>query len=114
MLDAINRAQRSIAMASYIFDEDGIGAEFVDALGAAVKRGVQVCVLIDDVDARFSTSSAVKPLRKNGVNVAGFNPPPVPARLHALNLRNPRKILVLPGTPGFTGGGQPTLPVVQS
>jgi cardiolipin synthase len=104
MLDAINRAQRSIAMASYIFDEDGIGAQFVNALGAAVKRGVQVCVLIDDVDARFSTSSAVKPLRKSGVNVAVFNPPLVPARLHALNLRNHRKILVLDGTLGFTGG----------
>ena len=61
-------------------------------------------MLIDDVDARFSTSSAVKPLRKRGVNVAVFNPPLVPARLHALNLRNHRKILVVDGALGFTGG----------
>lgn len=104
MLDAINRAQRSIAMASYIFDAEGIGREFVHALAAAAQRGVEVRVLIDDVDARFSTSNAVKPLRKNGVNVAVFNPPLVPARLHALNLRNHRKILVIDGTVGFTGG----------
>ena len=50
------------------------------------------------------TDWAVKPLRKRGVNVAVFNPPLVPARLHALNLRNHRKILVVDGALGFTGG----------
>ena len=104
MIEAINGAQRSIAMSSYIFDADGIGAEFVQALGAAAQRGVEVRVLIDDVDARFSSSSAMKPLRKGGVKVAVFNPPLVPARLHALNLRNHRKILVVDGALGFTGG----------
>ena len=104
MLQAINGAQTSVAMSSYIFDGDGVGAEFVSALAGAVQRGVEVRVLIDDVDARFSTSSAVKPLRKRGVKVAVFTPPLVPARLHALNLRNHRKILVADGTVGFTGG----------
>src|SRR2546426_3879559 len=104
MLQAINGAQTSVAMSSYIFDGDGVGAEFVSALAGAVHRGVEVRVLIDDVDARFSTSSAVKPLRKRGVNVAVFNPPLVPARLHALNLRNHRKILVVDGAIAFTGG----------
>src|SRR5947199_6457124 len=104
MLQAINGAQTSVAMSSYIFDGDGVGAEFVSALAGAVQRGVEVRVLIDDVDARFSTSSAVKPLRKRGVNVAVFNPPLVPARLHALNLRNHRKILVVDGIVAFTGG----------
>ena len=104
MLDAIKGARTSIAMASYIFDGDGIGADFVQALAAAAARGVEVRVLIDDVDARFSSSSAVKPLKKGGVNVAVFNPPLVPARLHALNLRNHRKILVVDGRIAFTGG----------
>jgi cardiolipin synthase len=104
MLEAIGRAQRSIAMSSYIFDGDGIGAQFVDALADAAKRGVEVHVLIDDVDARFSRTSAVKPLRRAGVDVAVFNPPLLPARLHAMNLRNHRKILVVDGAEGFTGG----------
>jgi cardiolipin synthase len=104
MLEAINQARVSIAMASYIFDGDGIGEEFVRALGAAAARGVEVRVLIDDVDARWSSSSAVKPLRRAGVNVAVFNPPLVPARLHALNLRNHRKILVVDGALAYTGG----------
>ncbi len=104
MLDAIGGARRSVAMASYIFDGNGIGERFVAALAAAVKRGVEVRVLIDDVDARFSRTSAVKPLKRAGVTVAVFNPPLVPARLHALNLRNHRKILVVDGALGFTGG----------
>ena len=103
MLEAINQARSSIALASYIFDREGIGKEFVAALSAAVKRGVEVRVLIDDVDARFG-ASAVKPLKNEGVNVAVFNPPLVPARLHALNLRNHRKILVVDGALAFTGG----------
>jgi cardiolipin synthase len=104
MLEAINGARTSIALAVYIFDGVGIGAEFVAALGAAVKRGVEVRVLIDDVDARFNRDSAVKPLRAHGVNVAVFNQPFLPARLHAINLRNHRKILVVDGAIGFTGG----------
>jgi cardiolipin synthase len=104
MLEAIGRARRSIALSSYIFDGDGIGEQFVQALGAAAKRGVEVHVLIDDVDARFSSSSATKPLRRAGVDVAVFNPPLVPARLHAMNLRNHRKILVVDGAEAFTGG----------
>jgi cardiolipin synthase len=104
MLEAIRGAKASIAMASYIFDGNGIGADFVEALGQAAKRGVDVHVLIDDVDARWSSSTAVKPLRAHGVNVAIFNPPLVPARLHAANLRNHRKILVVDGSLAFTGG----------
>jgi len=104
MIEAISKASQSIAFASYFFDGDGIGEEFVRALGAAAQRGVAVRVLIDDVDARFSMTSAVKPLRAAGVTVAVFNPPLVPARLHAINLRNHRKILVVDGSVGFTGG----------
>ena len=104
MLEALAAARRSVVMSSYIFDGDGIGERFVAALAAAVKRGVAVRVLIDDVDARFSSTSAVKPLRRAGVPVAVFNPPLVPARLHAVNLRNHRKILVVDGALGFTGG----------
>jgi cardiolipin synthase len=104
MLEAIGRAQRSIAMSSYIFDGNGIGADFVAALGAAVRRGVEVHVLIDDVDARWSRTTAVKPLRNAGVDVAIFNPPLVPARLHAVNLRSHRKILVVDGVEAYTGG----------
>lgn len=104
MLEAIERAESSVALASYIFDGTGIGASFIEALDRAQRRGVAVRVLIDDVYVRFSRSSAFKPLRKAGVPVAIFNPPLVPARLHAAHLRNHRKLLIVDGRTGFTGG----------
>jgi cardiolipin synthase A/B len=104
MLEAIGSAQSSIMLASYIFHGDGIGAQFVDALARAMQRGVAVRVLVDDVDVRFTWSSAYKPLRKAGIPLGVFNPPLVPARLNAVHLRNHRKILVVDGRLGFTGG----------
>jgi cardiolipin synthase len=104
MLAAIEAARSSVCLASYIFHSGGIGARFVDALVAAVRRGVEVRVLIDDVNARFSFSCAAPRLRRAGVPVGVFNPTLVPARLHAANLRNHRKILVADGALGFTGG----------
>jgi cardiolipin synthase A/B len=104
MLEAIESARSSVLLASYIFNGKGIGERFVDALVRAMRRKVAVRVLIDDVDCRFSRSSAAKPLRRAGVPVGVFNPPLVPARLYAANLRNHRKILVIDGAVGFTGG----------
>jgi len=104
MLEAIGSARSSIMLASYIFHGDGIGAQFVDALARAMGRGVAVRVLVDDVDVRFTRSSAYKPLRRAAVPLGVFNPPFVPARLNAVHLRNHRKILVVDGALGFTGG----------
>jgi cardiolipin synthase len=104
MLEAIESARGSVMLASYIFHGDGIGARFVEALAAAQRRGVEVRVLIDDVNARFSPRNAAKPLRRAGVPVGVFNPRVIPARLYAANLRNHRKILVVDGRLGFTGG----------
>jgi len=104
MLAAIEQAKRSIALSSYIFHGDGIGEQFVAALAAAHRRGVAVRVLIDDVSVRFAWASAATKLRRAGVPIGVFNPTLVPARLHALQLRNHRKILVADGRVAFTGG----------
>jgi cardiolipin synthase len=104
MLEALDAARTSVALGSYIFHADGIGESFVNALIRAQQRGVAVRVLIDDVSCRFSLHSPAKPLRRAGVPVGDFNPPMVPARLNAFNLRNHRKILVVDGELGFTGG----------
>ncbi len=104
MLQAIDDARESLALATYIFDRDGIGEKFVAALGRAVARGVEVRVLLDDIGARFSWRSAARALRQAGVPVGVFNRTLVPARFHATNLRNHSKILVADGRTGFTGG----------
>lgn len=104
MLAAIEGAERSVGLASYIFDGEGIGREFVAALGRARARGVAVRVLIDDFDVRFTRGGAAPALRAAGVTVGVFNPPLIPARWSAIHLRNHRKILVVDGCTGFTGG----------
>lgn len=104
MLQAIKQAQRSITLSTYIFDNDPIGREFAEALGDAVTRGVHVRVLIDDAGARYSWPSIVQMLRHKNIPVARFLPTFAPWRLMTMNLRNHRKILVVDGKVGFTGG----------
>lgn len=104
MLEAIRSAERSLTLATYIFDNDEAGKRFLEALGGAVRRGVQVRVLVDDTGARYSFPSIVRPLRKLGIPVARFLPTFRTRRLMTINLRNHRKILVADGSIGFTGG----------
>ena len=103
MLEAIRGAASSVELETYIFDADRAGALFADALAEATERGVEVRVLIDAVGARYSRPRMTYVLRRRGVRVADF----LPTRLFRhpyLNLRNHRKILVVDGREGFTGG----------
>jgi len=61
-------------------------------------------VLIDDVGARYTFPSIKRVLRHHHIRFATFLPTLIPGRLHYSNLRSHRKILVVDGTLGFTGG----------
>jgi cardiolipin synthase A/B len=104
MLRCIAEARHSVALQSYIFDNDPTGREFVDALAAAHDRGVVVRVLIDDAGARYSRPSIDRQLRRRGVRTARFLRVWAPLSLAYANLRNHRKVMVVDGSIGFTGG----------
>ena len=104
MLEAIDGAQKSISLCSYIFDNDASGKQFAAALGRARQRGVTVRVLIDAAGARYSWPSILPLLRRNGVVVARFLPSLAPWRVATINLRNHRKTLIVDGRVAFTGG----------
>lgn len=104
MLVAIDGARHSVTLLSYIFNDDGTGRAFAEALARAQARGVQVRVLIDAVGARYSRINMVKQLRHAGVPTAAFLPPRLTRLLAQANLRNHRKIMVVDGELGFTGG----------
>ena len=104
MLRAMDQATNSITMATYIFDWDQAGKEFVKALAAAAERGVDVRVIIDDAGARYSSRSVDNMLRKSGVKCVRFLRTLDLWNMMGLNLRNHRKLLVVDGQIGFTGG----------
>ena len=104
MLNGIAGAARSIGLSSYILRNDVWGARFIDALADAHQRGVAVRVLVDGIGSGWLRSPAYHALRRRGVPAARFLHSPLPWRMPFLNLRSHKKILVVDGAVGFTGG----------
>ena len=104
MIEAIRGAKRSIALATYIFDHDAAGLAFVEALGEAHDRGVVVKVLIDGVGSRYSKPPIARTLANRGIAPTLFMSDVIGLGLPYANLRSHRKVLVVDGRVGFTGG----------
>jgi cardiolipin synthase len=105
MKAAIDAAERSVLLETYIFDRDRIGLRIADSLIAAARRGVEVRVLIDAVGARYSVPSILGHLSDGGVTVSVFNGNVIMGlRLPYANLRTHRKILIVDGRVALTGG----------
>lgn len=105
MMQAIREAKHCIAMQSYIFDNDAIGREMAQALIEAHERGVKVRVLIDAIGSKYSRPPIIRMLHRGGVRAALFMTNPLGVlRMPYANLRSHRKIMVVDGTLGFTGG----------
>lgn len=105
MLAAIDSAQESIWLSSYIFDPDRVGQAFVAALARAVERGVRVRVLVDGVGELYALPHRITPrLRAAGVPAARFLPPRWLPPVSWMNLRNHRKVLTVDDRVAFTGG----------
>lgn len=105
MLEAIAAARHHIHLASYIFDPDQSGRIFLDALLAKAREGVQVRLLLDSVGCARLRMRFFADLLAVGGEVAWFHPVRFrPLRQPTLNQRSHRKILVVDGAIGFTGG----------
>jgi cardiolipin synthase A/B len=104
MITAIDAAQQSVTLATYIFEAVGIGLKVIEALERALQRGVEVRVMIDDAGTRYSWPSALSAMRQRGITARRFMPNRFLLRIITMNLRNHRKLLVVDGKVGFTGG----------
>jgi cardiolipin synthase A/B len=104
MLQAIAAAKVSVGLSSYIFRGDQWGNRFITALADARARGVEVRVLIDGVGGGWIASPAYHRLQRRGVKAARFLHSILPWRMPFVNLRSHKKILLIDGTIGFTGG----------
>lgn len=104
MLEAIESAKQRVYLATYIFETNATGRAFVDALGRAAARGVDVRVLLDGFGELYSFPRARWLLRRAGIRVARFLPTRLFPPVLRINLRNHRKILITDDGTAFTGG----------
>jgi cardiolipin synthase len=103
MLAAIRGATETIDFESYIYWSGTIGKEFADALAERARAGVKVHVLLDWVGSQKMDDALVEELKSAGVEVQKYHPPHW-SHLGRLNNRTHRKVLVVDGRIGFTGG----------
>lgn len=104
MIQSIEQAQHHIILASYIFDYDSLGRQFVEALVKAHQRGVKVQVLLDGIGIGYGWHKSDRALKAKGVETARFLPALSVTGTRFINLRNHRKILCVDGKEAFIGG----------
>lgn len=102
MRAAIDGASKEVLVESYIFKDDATGRSLRETLSRAVGRGVRVCVLADAYGSIATRRGFWKKMRARGVEVRLFNP--LFPHLLTQPFRDHRKILVVDGATGFTGG----------
>jgi len=103
MLKAIRGARETITFESYIYWSGDTGAAFTRALAERARAGVKVHLLFDALGSGKIDESAVKEMKASGVEVERYNPWRWNT-LARINNRTHRKIMVVDGRIGYTGG----------
>lgn len=103
MLEAIRGAKKSITLETYIYWSESIGTEFSKALSERARAGVKVHVMLDFMGSMKMDNALVNEMKEAGVRVQRYHKP-VWWKLARMNNRTHRKLLVIDGEIGFTGG----------
>ena len=106
MLDAINTAQSSITFETYVYWSGDIGQKFSDALCERAQAGVKVHVILDWYGSAQVGADDYKLMQNAGVEIRKYNALRLfdPLSYSELDHRTHRKLLVIDGKVGFTGG----------
>ncbi len=104
LFDAVRNAKSSIHLEYYIFEYDEVGEALCELLIERAKAGVEVRLIYDDVGSWSLKYKRVKQLRRQGIDVRCFMPVVFPWFTSKVNYRNHRKIAIIDGKVGFTGG----------
>lgn len=104
MLKDIKEANESIHFEFFIIKNDDIGNEFKNALMKKAEEGLEVRVIYDSVGCWKLGKKYINDLKSSGVQIYPFSPVLFPLLSRDLNYRNHRKIIVIDGKIGFTGG----------
>jgi cardiolipin synthase len=103
MLQAIREAKRTITFETYIYWSETIGKEFSEALIERARAGVKVHVMLDFIGSIKMDNASMEAMKQAGVQLHRYHKP-VWWKLTRLNNRTHRKLLVVDGKVGFTGG----------
>ena len=103
MLEAIRGAQHTITFETYIYWSETIGKEFSDALIERARAGVKVHVMLDFMGSIKMDLAVIDAMKQAGVHVQRYHKP-VWWKFTRLNNRTHRKLLIVDGKTGFTGG----------
>jgi cardiolipin synthase len=103
MLEAIAGARSSVDLSNYILWSGPMAQDFVDVLADRANAGVEVNVLLDAWGSAKRNADLAAQLERSGVALAWFRPPNW-YQLDQFNNRMHRRVLVIDGTVGFTGG----------
>ncbi len=103
MLQAIRSAETTITFETFIYWSGSIGAEFTNALAERARAGVKVHVLLDWIGSSKMDASQLSLMEQAGVQVRKYHKPHW-YQWGRLNNRTHRKLLVVDGHTGFTGG----------
>ena len=103
MLAAIREAKTTISFANFIYEKGDIAREMAEALAARCRVGVGVNVLVDAVGSQNMRKKDRQLMEDAGCHVASYHSIN-PLAIKRINHRNHRRILVVDGRIGFTGG----------
>jgi cardiolipin synthase A/B len=103
VLEAIGRARTTITYAQYSYEDGDIARQLAEAMAKRCRAGVKAHVLLDTVGTVSMPREYVELMSKAGCEVVSFRPIG-PFSLNRANNRNHRRILVVDGRVGFTGG----------
>jgi cardiolipin synthase A/B len=103
MLGLIAEAEHAVNLEGYIFRDDEVGQQFALSLMDAARRGVTVRLLVDWIGRMGTPRAFFDQMRRGGVDVRLFNSPGFRPWL-GLVPRDHRKLLVVDGQSGVTGG----------
>ena len=103
MLEAIGTARHTVTFETFIYWQGELGRQFADALIGRARAGIKVHVLLDWLGTKKMDPDSIKSMKDAGVHVERYHP----LRWYNLcraNNRTHRKLLIVDGTVGFTGG----------
>ncbi len=103
MLDEIRRAQNSITFETYIYWSGDVGAAFTRALVERAHAGVKIHLIIDAVGSAKMDASQLRAMTEAGAEIEKYRAVRW-YNLDRINNRTHRKLLVIDGRVGFTGG----------